>query len=486
MRTLDRRQSLAFKYLLALCDVAALTIAFYLSYITRNWLFAWRGGVYVATYRHAILLVAIMPVVLAYFRHSYLYRDLAGRPSSEHLEALTRAWVIVVMAFIALSFFFRIQLFIEHRITVLLFLILGWVGLYIGRFVLVPRLARRPEVAPGLRRRAVIVAPMDAATRLADRLYGPATRVTQVLGYLDDAVPAREPPLPRLGPVGELGAVLRQRDVTEVFIDLPGTSWLALQELVDLTRGSRIGVRISLRHFGDLTDRGVLLPDVEDGMVYLNDSAFLALDRFLKSAVDIAGAGVGLLLLSPLFLVVAACIKLESPGPVFFRQRRTGRAGRSFDVIKFRSMRRNTEDHHRKAVAEFMRGDTGLVERPTGPGALLKATDTSQVTLIGAFLRRTSMDELPQLINVLKGEMSLVGPRPEPDYQAAMYKPWQRLRHRVRPGITGYWQVMGRSAVSHDDMVLMDVFYINNWSLSLDLRILMRTFFVVLTGKGAL
>ena len=232
---------------------------------------------------------------------------------------------------------------------------------------------------------------------------------------------------------------------------------------------------------------GVLLPDVEHGMVYLNDSAFLGLDRIMKRTLDIVGACLGLALLSPLFAVLAVCIKLQSPGSVFFRQRRTGLNGHSFDVIKFRSMRRNTEDHHRKAVAEFMRGGApDSAEPQNSPAALHKRTDTAQVTRIGAFLRRTSMDELPQLINVLNGEMSLVGPRPEPDYQVALYKPWQHLRHRVRPGITGYWQVMGRSAVSHDDMVLMDVFYINNWSLSLDLRILMRTFFVVLTGKGAL
>jgi len=485
MRTTVRHQPLAFKYLLALCDVLALTIAFYLSYITRNWFFSWRGGVYVATYRHAILLATITPLVLAYFRHCYLYRDLACRPSSEHLEVLTRAWVVVVMAFIALSFFFKIQLFVEHRITVFLFLILGWMGLYIGRFVVVPHLARHPEFASGLLRRAVIVAPAEAASRLAVRLSGASTHVTQVLGYLDDAS-ANEQSLPRLGPIADLETVLQHQNVSEVFIDFPGTNWLAMQDLIDTTRRQRVGVRISLRHFGGLMEHGALLPDVEHGMVYLNDSAFLALDRFLKRTMDIVGAGVGLALLAPLFLVVAACIKAQSPGPVFFRQRRGGRDGRTFNVIKFRSMRRNTEDHHRKAVAEFMRDGVIPSDAKTGPDTLLKTTDTAQVTRIGAFLRRTSLDELPQLINVLKGEMSLVGPRPEPDYQVALYKPWQHLRHRVRPGITGYWQAMGRSAVSHDDMVLMDVFYINNWSFALDLRILMSTFFVVLTGKGAL
>jgi undecaprenyl-phosphate galactose phosphotransferase len=476
----------AHKYLLALCDIMALVVAFHVSYMLRNELFAWRGDDYVATYRHAIFLAALMPLVLAYFRHCYLYRDLAFRPSSEHLEVLTRAWVVVVAVFITLSFFFKVQLFLEHRITVFLFLLLGWLGLYLGRFVVVPRLVRHRAFASGLVRRAVFVAPQDVATKLARRLATSTTLVTQGMGYLDSTPAATASALPHLGTPADLESVLRQHAAAEVFVDLPGVGWDAVQTLLDTARRNHVGARVALRHFGGLVGHGILLPDVEHGMVYLNDSAFLRVDRLVKRTVDVLVAGLGLIVLAPLLLVVALLVKSQSPGPVFFRQRRTGAGGRGFDIIKFRSMRQNTEDHHRKAVAEFMQAEADPAGEPADPDAMRKVVATTQVTPVGAFLRRTSLDELPQLINVLRGDMSLVGPRPEPEYQVALYKPWHHLRHRVCPGITGYWQNMGRSAVSHDDMVLMDVFYINNWSLSLDFRILAGTFFVVLTGKGAL
>ena len=413
----------AYKFLLAFCDVLALTVAFYLSYIIRNSLFAWRGGVYVATYRHAIFLTLLTPLVLAYFRHCYLYRDLACRPSSEHLEVLTRAWLMVVAVFITLTFFFKIQLFLEHRITVLFFLLLGWSALYVGRFVVVPRLVRHPAFASGLVRRAVIAAPPEAAARLARKLAAPSAKITEVLGYLADAPPATPPTLPYLGPPGDLEVVARQQAADEVFIDLPGAGWDTLQPVLDAARRCRVGARVALRHFGGLVDRGVLLPDVEHGLVYLNDSAFLRIDRAVKRTLDVLGAALGLVVLSPFFLVVAMCIKLQSSGPVFFRQRRTGLGGRGFEVIKFRSMRQNTEDHHRRAVAAFMKEGEGSALEPPEADVLRKAVVASQVTPIGAFLRRTSLDELPQLINVLRGDMSLVGPRPEPEYQVALYKP---------------------------------------------------------------
>ena len=145
----------------------------------------------------------------------------------------------------------------------------------------------------------------------------------------------------------------------------------------------------------------------------------------------------------------------------------------------------NTENHHKKAVTAFVQND--LKEFEEGDGRyFFKKTEASNVTRIGRFLRRTSLDELPQLINVLRGEMSLVGPRPEPTYQVELYQPWHHARHKIKPGITGLWQVFGRSAVTHADMVLMDIFYIENWSLSLDLRILGKTPYAMLVGKGAL
>jgi lipopolysaccharide/colanic/teichoic acid biosynthesis glycosyltransferase len=148
-------------------------------------------------------------------------------------------------------------------------------------------------------------------------------------------------------------------------------------------------------------------------------------------------------------------------------------------------MRQNTEVHHQEAVRRLVNKDAAFFEQTTGQQVFYKVTDAAQVTRVGRWLRRTSLDELPQLINVLRGEMSLVGPRPLPCYEVELFQPWQHLRHEVPPGMTGFWQVYGRSVVAHEDMVLMDAYYVMNWSLAMDSAILFRTGLVLLAGKGA-
>jgi exopolysaccharide biosynthesis polyprenyl glycosylphosphotransferase len=256
----------------------------------------------------------------------------------------------------------------------------------------------------------------------------------------------------------------------------------AIEALVPL--GVRL--RLAVDQFGALRDKVSFLPEADHGYIFINQSPFQRLESLLKRAFDLTVAAIALAVLSPLFLVVGLLIRLESPGPVFFRQKRAGLHGRTFEVLKFRSMSQNTESHHQEAVQRFVNRDHAFLEQQGEAPGVLKLTDTSKVTRIGKWLRRTSLDELPQLINVLRGEMSLVGPRPLPLYEVDLFQPWQHFRHNVRPGITGYWQVFGRSAVSHVDTILMDIFYIMNWSVALDIRILARTVFVLLTGKGAL
>jgi len=206
-----------------------------------------------------------------------------------------------------------------------------------------------------------------------------------------------------------------------------------------------------------------------------------------KRAMDAAGSGLGLLLLSPLFLIIAAAIKLTSEGPVFFRQKRVGQFGQLFTMLKFRSMYANN-DHavHKEYVLKLI---ADQAERNGGSGAgagVYKLTNDRRITPLGRFLRRTSLDELPQIINVLRGEMSLVGPRPALPYELAAYQTWHRRRIlEAKPGITGLWQVKGRSLVKFDDMVRLDLNYATSWSLWLDLLILLRTPLAVIRGSGA-
>lgn len=203
----------------------------------------------------------------------------------------------------------------------------------------------------------------------------------------------------------------------------------------------------------------------------------------LKRWLDVAGAAVALALLSPVMLLTALAVRLSSPGPIIFRQTRLGKAGVPFTLYKFRSMRSGADDSiHREFVAGLINGTDGDTEA-TGQ---YKMKSDPRITAVGSFIRKTSIDELPQLINVLKGEMSLVGPRPPLEYEVENYLPWHRRRvFEMKPGLTGIWQVEGRSKVSFDDMVRMDLRYLRRCSLGFDLMILFRTVWVVMTCEGA-
>lgn len=206
----------------------------------------------------------------------------------------------------------------------------------------------------------------------------------------------------------------------------------------------------------------------------------------LKRSLDVVAALVALTVLSPLMLVVALAIKLTSPGPVIFRQSRVGRGGAPFVMYKFRSMRTDMDDRvHREFVAKLIDGGKTAASGSAHAGGFKLKVDP-RITAIGRFIRKTSIDELPQFYNVLKGEMSLVGPRPPVPYEAERYQSWhQRRVFELKPGLTGIWQVEGRSRVSFDEMVRMDLRYLRHCSLRFDLGILLRTVAVVLTCKGA-
>jgi exopolysaccharide biosynthesis polyprenyl glycosylphosphotransferase len=194
----------------------------------------------------------------------------------------------------------------------------------------------------------------------------------------------------------------------------------------------------------------------------------------VKRAFDLVASASGLLLLSPLLGAVALVVKLTSPGPVFYRQRRVGQRGRPFTMLKFRTMREGADGQ----VAELRRKH-GLND------LMFKLKDDPRVTRIGRLLRTCSIDELPQLINVARGEMSLVGPRPPLPEEVAEYEDWQFDRLEVPPGITGLWQVSGRSELSFDECVRLDLFYIENWSLAYDLYIVAKTLPVLVSRRGA-
>ncbi|HYP22652.1 MAG TPA: sugar transferase, partial [Actinomycetota bacterium] len=199
----------------------------------------------------------------------------------------------------------------------------------------------------------------------------------------------------------------------------------------------------------------------------LNDA-----NRFAKRAMDLLIATVAMTVAAPVMLVTAIAIRVTSKGPILFRQQRIGMDGRPFDILKFRTMVTGADSSiHQTFVEGLIRGDVAQDEDVE----MYKLTDDPRVTKVGWFLRRTSIDELPQLFNVLRGEMSVVGPRPPLSFEVEMYQEWHRRRLEVRPGMTGLWQVSGRSKMTFDEMVRLDIHYIETWSPLRDVSIVLRT-----------
>jgi len=209
-------------------------------------------------------------------------------------------------------------------------------------------------------------------------------------------------------------------------------------------------------------------------IIGLREPVIEGIPRIIKRLFDIVVGATLLLLLSPLLLIIALAIRINSPGPALFRQRRVGENGRLFDMLKFRTMYADAEEHKDEVIQETQEGEI-----------IHKHKEDPRVTKVGRFLRRTSFDELPQLINVLKGEMSLVGPRPEMPWLVDRYKSWQRKRFAVPQGITGWWQINGRSEKPMHLNPEDDLYYVYNYSLWLDIKILLRTPIAVISGKGA-
>ncbi|MGA9524062.1 MAG: sugar transferase [Myxococcaceae bacterium] len=278
-----------------------------------------------------------------------------------------------------------------------------------------------------------------------------------------------------LGGAEKLAACLESLAVSEIYIaGDPTRHGEEMQKAVQTCE--TLGIPFALPAYSFRLDRArpADLRSIADGYVHYLNVQPRPGQRALKRLFDIVASGVALWLLLPLLLTVAALIKLSSKGPVFFRQTRVGLHGKHFHMLKFRSMVVNAEELKAKLAAQ---------NEMDGP--VFKMKNDPRVTWIGRFIRKFSIDELPQLVNVLRGDMTIVGPRPPVPSEVVKYQPWQRRRLSVRPGLTCIWQVSGRNQITFEDWMYLDMRYIDHWSLAQDLRLIFQTVPVVLTGRGA-
>ncbi|HEV8535406.1 MAG TPA: sugar transferase [Candidatus Limnocylindria bacterium] len=318
-------------------------------------------------------------------------------------------------------------------------------------------------------RRAIVVGANPAGQKSARELE---QQGYDVVGYADDGSALSEQiDHPLLGPVSRLEDLVQSFGVDELVIALPADRWAELSRV--LTRGFARQIHVKYApDFGDLLPRRVNIHWI--GTRHYLDFAPVARVSRLKRAVDVTLAVAGLVFLVPLFVAIAVAIKLDSPGPTLYGQVRVGKDGRHFRMLKFRSMRRDAE----RLMAD-------LLELNEVSGPMFKIRCDPRITRVGRFIRRYSLDELPQLINVVLGDMSLVGPRPPTATEVEKYQDWELGRLRAVPGITGLWQVSGRTEIPFHEMVRLDLHYIRNWSLAMDAEILLRTIPAVFSSKGA-
>jgi len=392
-----------------------------------------------------------------------IYRGARMRTLVDELQALMRGAALGLLVLAALAFFFR-------ELEIGRFVVLASAGnslvLQGASRVLFYRAERRMRSSGSHDVPVLVVGAGVAAIRLLQKLQDHREIGYRVVGLLDDAAARAEKDVaghPVLGGVADLRSVAQRHGVREVFVAEPALGHTRMLSLVLDCEDLGIEFRVVTNLFEVLT-AGTPLDLVDDlPLVRIGRERAQPLYEPAKRLFDVCGALAGLALFAPLLLWCAWRIRATSPGPALFAQQRVGRHGRPFRMLKFRTMHRDVDP---EAVA------------PTGPG-------DARVTRFGRFLRATSIDELPQLWNVLRGEMSLVGPRPEMPFIVAGYDEWQRRRLSVKPGITGLWQILGRKDLPMHRNLQYDFYYIRNRSVALDASILLRTFGAVLSRRGA-
>jgi exopolysaccharide biosynthesis polyprenyl glycosylphosphotransferase len=327
--------------------------------------------------------------------------------------------------------------------------------------------------ALGVRRRALLVGDGTHVGELHRTLgFGRAGIEYEFVGVVTPA--ANGIPLPVLGDLDALPRVLDSNRLDELILTEADFDDRELLEIVDQAHRRGVKVRIAPKTSELLTERAEYIPGQGVPLFELRPPVLAGADFAVKRSFDLVVGVLVIVLGAPLWLAIAAAIKLTSPGPVFYRDRRVGLHEGEFGMVKFRTMRAGADKLQPALEAE---------NEASGP--LFKIRDDPRVTRVGRLLRRTSIDEVPNVLNVLRGEMSLVGPRPLPVRDFERLEDWHRKRYLVLPGMTGLWQISGRSHLTFDDLVRLDFYYLENWSIWLDISILVRTLPAVLARRGA-
>jgi exopolysaccharide biosynthesis polyprenyl glycosylphosphotransferase len=459
-------------------DIILINLAFAVAYWLRydlQW-FAAVDEAYFVPYEAFIpVSLALTAVLLGIYKLSGVYDIPRGASWFDEVYRVlnSTATGIIVMVFV-IVFLFRPFLYSR--------LIFFYAGVLITIFLAVARIGKRMVRnqlrAKGLGVDRLLIAGAGEIGRTVMRnIVAHPTLGYHIVGFVDDDPDKGSTDIGRfqaLGSTNNIPRLVKELAIDEVIITLP---WMYHRKIVSIiAQCERQQVRV--RIVPDIFQMTLSHLDVEDlggvPMIGVKEISIGSSELLLKRVMDVVISSISIILFLPLFILIGTAIKLDSSGPIFFRQIRVGKGERLFACFKFRSMHIDAEEQKEK-----------LADRNEANGVFFKIRNDPRTTKVGRMLRRTSLDELPQLFNVLMGHMSLVGPRPAPPAEVQRYLPWHKRRLEVAPGITGLWQVSGRSELTFDEMVLLDLYYIENWSPLLDVQIMLRTVPTVITGEGA-
>ncbi len=458
-------------------DIVLINVAFILAYWVRYDLQLFRAvdPAFDVPYRVYLPFVALFTLLLILvYRQQGVYHLRRQISWFDEFYAIINGTATGIVITIVFIFIYRPAFY--SRIIFIYAGLLAVVILGISRLLKVVMLRRMRRQGVGIRKVLIVGAGEVGRTVMRSMVANPESGF-QIVGFLDDNPVKGETDIGRfkaLGDTANLVEILDSQAVDEVIITLP---WQYHRKIVSLmVQCERENVRV--RIVPDLFQMTLNRMHVEEiagvPMIGIKEVGISGLNQLIKRSIDVIFSAVALVLAAPLMGLIALMIKMESPGPVLFRQERVGKDGRRFIFYKFRSM---VEDAERQQAA--------LMDLNEADGPLFKIKDDPRTTRLGKWLRRLSLDELPQFYNVLRGEMSLIGPRPPLPAEVEQYQEWHKRRLEISPGITGLWQVSGRSELTFDEMALLDIYYIENWSLGLDTKILWQTIPKVLFGSGA-
>lgn len=418
-----------------------------------------------------------------------LYRERNFFPVMDQLFRLFKAVVAGTIFLLVLTFLLKAHSHLQSRLFVGFSFLASLGFLFLWRGFLFSKLVCGLLGKRGVGRRALIVGAGKRGCHLARYITECPSLGLDIVGFVDDklALPGdKVGNLTVLGTTSDITEVVQKYDVGEIFLGIPSLSYSELLTLIDKCKATQLPLTLTSELLNVVSQYSSVGKINGIPAVTIQPNRFLEVGQFIKRVMDLILSSMGLLITSPVLALSGVLIKASSPGPVFFKQTRLGKNGHPFTIYKLRTMVNDQgDDIHRRYLKDFISNGQTAGENKQGE-KLFKLADDPRITRVGKFLRRLSLDEIPQLINVIRGEMSLVGPRPPLPYEVKLYEDWHTKRLQVKPGITGLWQVSARSAVGFDDMVMLDLYYVEHWSLLFDLQLLLKTIPVAISGKGAL